>query len=100
MPHAWPVARESDVILLEDHEVSGADAERVILDYLRPQAGRLLSPWAVLNAVCQCRDRTELRMEKRFFLGQLRRLFKERKVKRYSTRDTARHKIRISEAHV
>ncbi len=84
---------------LDHYEVTGQEAEDALLDFLRDAPGTLFNEWYVLNRVCIHPGREMARLERRFYLRQLKRLVRERKVIRYR-RGMQRGKIRISEAFV
>jgi len=94
-----PYISESGVCVLADYEVTPLEAEEAIRDFLRDAPGRLFEQWSMLNRICVHPGRDMVRLEKRFYLWQLNRLIRERKVIRYR-RGLQRGKIRISEAFV
>jgi hypothetical protein len=90
------------MVLLSDPaattSVSPEEAERHILGYLRNYPGEILSMWPMLNKICPGWS-PKVRSERAFYIRQLTRLIKEKKVKRYRT-VRFRNQIRISEAYV
>lgn len=106
-------------VQLDGYEVTAAEAEAAILDYLRDFSGQPISMWRVINTLCSHPSRSENRRERKFYLHQLKRLVHERKViqywrstnlKQHGPRSGDFHsprvrvdlhgKIRISEAYV
>lgn len=84
---------------LDDGEITAQEAEDALLTYLRDFPGQLLREWDVLNRVCVNPSRSQARLERQFYLKQMNRLVRERKIIRYR-RGIQRGKIRISEAYV
>ena len=84
---------------LDHYEVTDLEAQEAILDFLRDAPGQTFDQWHVLNRICVHPGREMVRLEKAFYLRQLSKLIRDRKVIRY--RDMMkRGKIRISEAFV
>lgn len=93
------MALPGDSIDLGHYSITGEQVENAILDYLRDYPGQMLSQWAIINRLCSHFDRSANRSERGFYLHQLMRLVRERKVIAYRKRPN-RGKIRISEAYV
>jgi len=93
------LALPGDSADLGHYTVTGLQAETAILDFLRDQPGVLVSQWAMLKILCSHYDRMQNRRERQFYLRQLWRLVRERKVIAYRRRPN-RGKVRISEAYV
>jgi|SRR5208337_1479066 len=84
---------------LDGCQITAAEAEAALLDFLRDRPGHLFGEWFVLNRMCSHPDRGQARIERRFFLKQMNRLVREKKIIRYR-KGIQRGKIRISEAFV
>ena len=94
-----PLALPGDCLDLGHYSVTGLEAENAILGFLRDQPGVLFDEWKVINRLCSHYDRKQNRRERQFYLRQLMRLVRERKVIRYR-KGHSRGQIRISQAYV
>lgn len=88
---------DCNLLQLSDASVTAEEAEEKILTYLRDYPGTPVNQWEMINRLCTHPGRTDNRRERQFYLKQLLRLHRERKVKRYRT-VRLRRKVRISEA--
>lgn len=92
------MALPGDSISLIGCEITAAEVEEKILNFLRARLGQPIRQWDVLNAVATHWHWKERRTERTFCLRQLNRLIREKKVIRYR-REMLRGKIRISEIY-
>lgn len=89
------MAISGDSVSLTGYDVTAAEAEAAILDYLRDCRGEPISFWPMLNKLATHENRTEKRKERLFYLNQLTRLVREGKVIQYY-RDTNMKRGRLT----
>ena len=79
--------------------VTSTEAEQVVLDFLRTRPGCLVGLWELIHQVAKrYASAARQRREDRFYLEQVMRLIREKKIVRYRTRQFP-NMLRISEAH-
>jgi len=89
--------READD--LETLALTPNQAQEHILDFLRDKPGALFGEWNMLNRLCDSGTRRQNRVARKFYLGQVGELVRQKKVIRYR-KGFLRGKVRISEAFV